>query len=403
MCLETKRLEQEDSYLLRFESYVVDVRREEGYWVALEASAFYPASGGQAYDKGTLNGVNVVEVKKEKDVVWHNMSGVLGKREAVSGVIDWTRRYRHMQRHTAQHLVSQAFIRLSPAFETRAVSLRSAVMTLDLAGEPAQKNCEAAEVMVNELAYKNLEIKAFQVDEADLSAYSLRRPAKVAGTVRLVQMGDWELSACGGTHLRSTSEALPIKLLRLERIRQGLTRVYLMAGLEALEDYRLKHSVSAELTKDFSVPVPELPQRMNDLKAELAVKTLKLEQTRMRLAETILEGYLDQALTTPHGRVLCLTLPIEDHDLLPFMAQASANHKDLIGLFASRKAKATMLFVRGSEVAADMNELLQVALPHIRGRGGGKPARAQGGGDNIGGIEKALENVLEFLDTYEAL
>ena len=245
--------------------------REEGGapWVALDQSLFYPESGGQLADAGTLEGFTVTDVQKRDGSVWHRLEGA-GRYSSVgasvTGSLDWRRRYRHMQRHSAQHLLSQAFLRVNPGFETRSVSLTSAVCTLDLGGEPGEADCGEAEHLVNAVCYQNLPIRAFEVDEQDLGRYALRRPPKVTGRVRLVEMGDWELSACGGTHLRTTAEALPVKVLGAERVKRDMVRVRFSAGMEALDDYLLKHRVVTSLSRALSTPPAALAERVATLR-----------------------------------------------------------------------------------------------------------------------------------------
>ena len=220
--MKTTRLEQLNSYQTDFESTIIAIDNEG--WLALAESLFYPTSGGQLFDTGKLNDLEVLEVEKREDAVWHKVaSKSLKIGDSVKGTINWSRRYRHMQRHTAQHLLSQAFLRFNPAFETKSVSL-SDTCTIDFSGQPSLDNLEKAEHLVNQIVYKNLPIDSFEISEADIADYPLRRPPKVSGRIRIVQMGNWEVSACGGTHLKTTAEAAPIKLLRSERIREGLNK-----------------------------------------------------------------------------------------------------------------------------------------------------------------------------------
>ena len=144
--MRTGRLYWEQPYATSFRSEVLALRDAGGaHWVLLARSLFYPTSGGQHHDLGTLGGQPVLEVRNEGEAVWHLLEGdapAVGSE--MVGEIDWPRRYRHMQRHSGQHLLSQAFVRLSPAFSTRAVSLSGPVCTLDLAGEPDEADLAAA-------------------------------------------------------------------------------------------------------------------------------------------------------------------------------------------------------------------------------------------------------------------
>ena len=186
------RLEQQNSYQRDFSGEVIKVIQEDNRtWLILSQSLFYPTSGGQLHDTGTLGEGRVIDVGKEGGEVRHLVQGghfEVGRH--VYGTVDWTRRYCHMQRHTGQHLVSQAFVRVDPSFETKSVSLTSPVCTVDLAGEPGEAAQADAERLVAEVVYENLNIRAFDVEEQEVKNYPLRRPPKVSGRIRLVKMGD---------------------------------------------------------------------------------------------------------------------------------------------------------------------------------------------------------------------
>src|SRR5690606_373040 len=149
-----------------------------------------------------------------------------------------------------------------PGYHTRSVSMRGPDCTLDLTGEPDDEALAAAEAEVDLAARRALPVLAFEVPPEKLGAYRLRRPPKVSGTVRLVAVGDYDLVACGGTHLRNSAEALPVKLLGLEKVRGGLTRVTFRAGAEALADHAARHAVLAELSPLLSAPAAELAARV---------------------------------------------------------------------------------------------------------------------------------------------
>lgn len=386
---------QEDSYKTSFQAVVSAVRGDR---VGLEPSYFYPTSGGQPCDTGTLTFAGeqaaVVEVGLEGGTVWHRLEGpLLEPGTLVDAELDWGRRYRHMQRHTAQHLLSQAFVHLNPAFETRSVSLMGPVCTLDLGGGPGEADLARAETLVNEVGYRNLEVRAFEVHESEVQRYPLRRPPKVTGRVRLVQIGDFDLSACGGTHLKRTAEALPVKLLRLERVKGGLARVHFRAGWEALDDLGIKHDLVTALALGFNTQPGEVGARVEALRAELGGAQRALTDLRRRLAQSSAEGLLRRA----RDGLVVHTLHADDADLLGPLAGALTRHDQAVALLgAVTDGRAQLLFARGENAQADMGEALQVALAPLNGRGGGSAARAQGSG-SAAGLEGALEAAAEHV------
>ena len=184
-----------------------------GCCLLLDRTCFYPAAGGQPYDTGILAGAPVVEVIAQGDQILHVLAAPVAVADGatVTGAIDWERRYDHMQQHTGQHLLSQVFIRLY-GYETVAVHIGAGEATLDLAADASAEAVAAAEAMANRLAYTALPVKTYFVDDAALTTLPVRRPPKVSGLVRIVEIDGYDYSACGGTHLHTTAEVTPLKI-----------------------------------------------------------------------------------------------------------------------------------------------------------------------------------------------
>ncbi len=288
------RLYQLDSYATRFQARVERAWSDpKGHHAVLSQTLFYPESGGQPADTGVLRGpfgeVRVLHAYEEEkafgDVV-HVLSAPVPEGVEVEGEIDWPRRFRHMQRHTAQHLLSQALLRAG-GYHTVAVSLDSPVCTVDLEEEAEEEGIQKAEALANFAVYADYPVEAFFVSEEELAQYPLRRPPKVRGKVRLVRIGDFDLAACGGTHLKTSAQAGPIKVLRWERYKGG-TRVYFAAGWEALEDYHAKHALLSRLALAFSTHPLELEKPIKRLQEELYA----LKGENLALGEALVEALL---------------------------------------------------------------------------------------------------------------
>ncbi|AFV75494.1 putative metal-dependent hydrolase related to alanyl-tRNA synthetase HxxxH domain protein [Thermus oshimai JL-2] len=292
------RLYLEDSYATRFQAKVQRAWSDaEGHRAVLSQTLFYPEAGGQPADHGVLRGefgeVRVLHVYEEEkafgDVV-HVLSAPIPEGAEVEGEIDWKRRFRHMQRHTAQHILSQALLRAG-GYRTVAVSLDGPVCTVDLGEEVEEERVREAEALANYAVYADYPVRAFYVGESELSRYPLRRPPKVRGQVRLVEIGDFDLAACGGTHLKTSAQAGPIKVLRWERYKGG-TRVHFMAGWEALEDYHAKHALLQRLALSFSTQPLDLEKPLKKLQEELYA----LKGENLALKEALVEALLPRAL-----------------------------------------------------------------------------------------------------------
>ncbi len=303
----TKRLFWDDPYATAFEATVLASEPAGGgHRVILDQTLFYPTAGGQPSDTGTLGGARVLEVleaEKHGDTLVHLTDRPLPVGARVKGAIDWPRRYRHMQRHTAQHILSQAFLRAG-RWNTLGVNLKGPVFTVDFDLPPDERVIEEAEALANWAVYANLPIRAFFVEEARVPLLPLRRLPQVRGTVRVVEIEDWDLAPCGGTHLRTTAEAGPIKVVGFERWKKGGTRVYAMAGWEALEDYAKKHAALKTLAQRFASRPLEVPARVEKLERELYRVRGELIEAERALAGTILE-----TLVREQGRRVAAQVP----------------------------------------------------------------------------------------------
>src|SRR5262249_29703235 len=189
-----------------FDATVRGVEHRHGRLVvALDRTAFYPTSGGQPFDTGTLGGLRVVDVfDDESGDVFHAVEGgLLEPGQGVHGKINWARRFDHMQQHTGQHVLSAAFDRL---FAARTVSFHLGAdgSTIDLARELAADQIAEAELEANRVVWEDRPVEIRFADKTDAAAMPLRKESKREGTLRLIDVENWDLSACGGTHVART-------------------------------------------------------------------------------------------------------------------------------------------------------------------------------------------------------
>ncbi|MEW6421523.1 MAG: alanine--tRNA ligase-related protein [Deinococcota bacterium] len=363
-------------------TFMATVTHRRDRTVTLDASAFYPEGGGQNGDVGMLRWpggeARVTDTRKDKlsGVIWHEVEGGLPPVGAsVSGEVDAARRWRNMARHSAEHLLAQAFSRVNPAFEVAAVSMRNAESTVDLTGDPGEADVRAAERLLREtLARTELTLETPTVSETELHRYPLRRAAKVRGDVRLVIFRDsegvpFDVSACGGTHVPRASMVAPVVVLRTERIRGGLTRVFFMAGEEAGEYLAGVYRDARALAQDFSVPVPALLERVTALVAER--DTLKTEAAALR--ERLAVALADAAPLEEIGGVPLRWLTLDDAALLPAVLAATS-----AGEVRAALAPGGRCGIGSGRADILAGDLLGAALKVTGGKGGGRPALAQG-------------------------
>jgi alanyl-tRNA synthetase len=372
----TRPLYHQDPAGLSFSATVQAAGSSE---IALDATAFYPAGGGQSADHGILRWpggkARVTDTRKDKatGLIWHTLDrSPPGVGTPVTGEVDAARRWRHMARHSGEHLLAQAFVRINPAFAVDAVNMTHPECTLDLRGDPTEADVRAAETLLRQtLARQPLTLETPTVAEEQLPQYPLRRETKVRGQVRLVIFRDedvhpFDVSACGGTHVPQASLAAPVVVLRTERIRGGVTRVVFMAGEEASEYLSGVYREARALAQTFSVPVERLTERVEALRSDLAESKAETLGLRERLAHALTEA------TPPDAWGLRM---LELHDpalLLPVLTDLPA------GEVRVALAQGGRCGVASARQDIHAGEVLRAALAVTGGKGGGRPDLAQG-------------------------
>ncbi|AEB12764.1 alanyl-tRNA editing protein [Marinithermus hydrothermalis] len=362
------RLYWEDPYQTRFTARVTQAWSEGAtHYAVLDQTLFYPTSGGQPHDTGVLGGVRVTKVlEREKGgEILHVLEAPLEAGQVVEGEIHWNRRYRHMQRHTAQHILSQAFVRAA-GWPTVSVSLARPTCVIDLEADPDEGVIRKAEALANWAVYANLPIRAFFASEAEAAQLPLRRAPKVTGRIRVVEIEGWDLAACGGTHLRSSAEAGPIKILKYEKHRRGTTRVYFTAGWEALEDYAAKHTALKTVAEHFSAQPLEVPARVAKLEALLQEVRGALQETQRLLAERIVRELLE---THPDRTIAALVPAV----VLDEVGARLAEWPGVLALLVAPEGeRARVLLTQHPERGADLRALWNAALRPLGAKGGGR-------------------------------
>lgn len=400
----TTRLYYAEPYLTTFTAQVTERTQIDGHpAVRLDRSAFYPTSGGQAHDTGTLDGVALVDVQVAADGgVLHLLAGPLPEKAGeVTGVLDWPRRFDHMQQHSGQHLLSQAFDRLL-GLETVSVHFGDELCTVDLAGETVDADGLAAvERHANQIVWENRAIRAYEVSDAELASLPLRRAPKVTGKIRIVEIDGYDWSACGGTHVASTGSIGPIALLRVERNKSN-SRVYFVCGARAIEDSRRRRQL-------LNAAAALLDTAVEDVPILLAARQERMkEQDRlMRTMQEELLGYQAQRLLAEAAlvgdvRLVAQVMADLDPAGLKSLAGGLVENPRVVALLAcGAEGKGTAIFARSADVDLHAGHLLRTILPRFGGGGGGRPDFAQGGGvdgERLGElVEMARREVSEQL------
>lgn len=367
----TERLYYNDCYLREFAARVVD-RADDGRRVYLDRTAFYPTSGGQPFDVGTIGGVAVKEVVDEEDRIAHVLDGPLGADE-VRATVDWPRRFDHMQQHTGQHLLSAVLIEL---FDIMTVSFHMGAGTSTIDVETPSLDLKRLERVEERCAEIIWEARAVSIAYEDSSAdLGLRKASARTGTLRIVSIDSLDKSACGGTHVRSTAEVGPILLRKLEKIR-GNTRVEFVCGRRAVVQARQDFRTLTEISRIVSVPFEETPA----LVLAQVEKARLLEKNLARVAAELAqrEGRELYAAAVPdESGVRRASARGAIDEAMRARAQAFVAGAKAVFLAVSENPAAVLLAASGDS-GVHAGERVKAAVTAAGGRGGGNQAIAQG-------------------------
>jgi len=387
----TTRLYYTDAYRTTFTARVVD-RSQDGHRVYLDQTAFYPTSGGQPHDVGSLGGIPIVDVIDEDDRIAHVLAAALPETPAntLDGTIDWNRRFDHMQQHTGQHLLSALFEDL---FGARTVSVHFGpdTSTLDLDVESlSAEQLELAEARANVAVSEAKPVNVSFEDAA--SASGLRKPSDRAGTLRIVTIENLDRSACGGTHVRSTSEIGAILLRGTERVRKS-TRVTFVCGQRALRRARRDFEALTQIASALSSSIDDAPsaiaaqlERFKD--ADSARKRMDRELATFRARERY-----DAAEPGANGVRTIVVRDAGSMDELRTLAQAAIAlpRAIVIGVLA---APPSVLVAASEDSGVDAGKAIKERLARAGGRGGGSPRIAQGSVPDVATAESLVNDLL---------
>ena len=402
----TQRLYYTEPYRTTFEATIVSVESVDGRsHVTLDQTAFYPTSGGQPFDTGTLGGAAVSDViDREDGTVAHVVGGSPKAGEVVTGEIDWARRFDHMQQHTGQHVLSAAFDRLfgvrtesfhmghiHPTTRTTRGGDPGLSATIDLAREVTAGEVAKAEDDANRVVWEDRPVLVRFATAEEAAAMPLRKESGRTGSLRLIDVQDYDLSACGGTHVERTGAIGVIAIGGWEKFRGG-SRVEFLCGNRAVQRFRLWRDSLAAMQKHLSVPPVEMAasiERMQD-DAKAVQRTVRGFQEKLATHEAA--SLLAKGTTT-------IVEALDGWDaqgLKGIAAAATAAQPAAVVVLFTATTPALVVVARGSNANVDAGALLKQLTAKFGGKGGGKPDLAQGGG-LVGSPAQLIESARALL------
>lgn len=404
----TERLYYQDSYLKEFRAKILKkIKIDNQPAVVLDETAFYPTSGGQPHDKGVIQDVPVVEVVEEGDEIIHILKEELKEEinSEVVGKIDWERRFDHMQQHSGQHILSAAFEKLWNA-DTVSFYLGDEICTLDIMkGNITSEEVKKAEILSNNIVLENKPIKVYFVDQERANELNLRKIPPQKEDIRIVEIKDFDVCACCGTHCGTTGEVGLIKILKWEK--KGVKiRLDFICGKRSLKDYYWKNELIKNISNKLTIKDIELGEAVERMLEERKEIRKELREFKEKLQEYEAKRLIAKSSIRDNGiRIINKVFEEKNFQEVRGLVQKIINLNDSVVVLAGIKNKgegegAKILFACSRVLKYDMNGLIREAGKFIEGRGGGAPNFAQAGGKKVEGIEDALNFALEHFQEF---
>jgi len=381
----TQKLYLDHSYDTVFEANVESTRPAQPgvSAIVLDRTLFYPESGGQLSDRGTLGGVDVIDVQENGDVVEHLVKGEVSTVAPLRGAVDWPMRFDHMQQHTGQHILSRAFIK-TDKLDTVGFHMGDETCTIDLDGpSPDAAAIARAEDLSNQIINENrpIDIKTMPIEQVDMSELRRKVPEGVT-MARIVTVRDFDVIPCCGTHVKSTGELGMIKVLKTEKVR-NFHRIHFKVGVRAFADYRDKHAVLQELSQRLTTAPLDVNAKVERLVEDSRAADKRLKNLVQRLAATEAQRLLSESAG---ARVIVHREA--DAALARALATEMQKAPGTIALISADDG--SVVCVSSHELGVDLATPASALARELGGSGGGKGGFAQ--------IKLSPEKVSEFIE-----
>ncbi|MCT1399451.1 DHHA1 domain-containing protein [Paenibacillus sp. p3-SID867] len=369
----TKKLYYESAYIREWETRITrKLEREDGTYLIMEETAFYPHGGGQPCDLGWIDKIPVLDVVQEEGEILHKVEH-LPEKEEVSCRLDWDRRFDHMQHHSGQHLLSAMCLEVCQA-ETLSFHLGQDYATIDIArSDLSQAQLMMLELEVNDQVYLNRKVTNYFVSREQAAALPLVKQPKVTDDIRIVEIEGIEYNACGGTHVSATGEIGMIKLLRAEK-QKGHLRIYFKCGYRALNEFNAGIEILSSLSTRFNTSKEEILDRIAKWDHEQ-----KLLQAELNAVKAENDVYLaGKLLADRQGSLIQHVFadkPLKD---MQNLAAKLTEEADVIVLFVSN-ADHKVVLAQGGKSGLACGAFFKQYLADYRGKGGGSDKLAQAG------------------------
>ena len=391
----TERLYLFDSYVRTCDAVVTDCTpHRDAFWVELSRTCFFPEGGGQPGDTGTLSGVAVTDTIERDGRIWHVTEHPFTPGDPVHGILDFDRRFSHMQTHCGEHLFSAVLLRL---FGTKNVGFHMGHedVTIDMDLPLSAEQVAQAEEEANRVIRQGLPVRVSEKSPEELDRMPLRKRPFLDRPLRLVEIVGCDLCCCCGTHVASTAEIGLLKVLSHEHYKGG-TRIHFLCGTDAFSDYREKHRILEEASHAFSCRPDGFLVALEKQTAELAELKARNAAKGKALFEYMAADYATHALQ--HGEV-CLVLEQTEGltpDEMRMLAVRTAQYPHVCCILFDR-VQGKIVATKAQDLGIDLRATWKALCDKLPLRGGGSPVLIQGSFQDVSPneIQSAVSDVIK--------
>lgn len=382
MITPTIKLYENDSYIKEFSGTVLSCEEKDGaYFVVLNQTAFFPEGGGQDADKGKIGEADVLDVQIKNDVIYHKVNKSFNENEEVTCKLDWETRFSRMQNHTGEHIVSGVIHSLF-SYNNVGFHMNDTLVTLDVDGPLNDEDIKKIELKSNKAIYENKSIKAIYPTAEELPDYDYRSKLDITEGVRLIEIEDYDLCACCAPHVAKTGEIGIIKIIGYIPYKKG-TRIEMLCGLLAFNDYSNLHSTNKSVMNMLSAKRFEIAESVERIQGELGSARVENKKLLSQLATLKMEKHIN-------GNTVCVFIDGVSYDELRNCSNSLIEEYEYCYLFSNTDADNYIYVVSSKE--NNVRELVQNLNKTFNGKGGGRDTYAQG---------KIIASKMEILDYLE--
>jgi alanyl-tRNA synthetase len=399
---KTLRLFEQEPYQTEFQAEIIDIKSiEQQTEVVLNQTCFYPESGGQPCDLGEIDHIPVMKVYEEGNTIFHLLDNSLKEKSSVIGKINWERRFDHMQQHSGQHILSQAFVRNLKA-TTIGFRLCEKYSTIDLdISVLSDSDVRQVEIEANRVVMSNKPVLIRECQPDDVKDIPFRKPPVVKNKIRVVEIEGYDLVGCCGTHVRYSGEIGLIKIIRIQRYKGG-HRVEFLCGWRALSDYCLKSDVVKRISHTMTSGNEDLPELIAQLKQQHKETTNAYHYILQEKLDLEAEMLLSDAENVGLLKIVRKIFVNREPSEIEWLAKKLSKREQTVALLGLSSDRGYLFFSCHSGLSINVNVIMKKACQLIGGKGGGGSTYAQGSSSDVSKIDHALDAVYKDLSVIHS-